>query len=51
MGYDADAIRRVVRISGGAATNSAEWEALLVAFVESYLDLKKSAGEGSVISI
>jgi cysteine desulfurase len=51
MGYDAGVIRRVVRISGGAKTDLADWEALRVAIVESYVSLKETAGESPVVVV
>ncbi len=51
MGYSVDVIRRVVRISAGAETKPAAWEGLRVAFVESYADLRESAGESPVIAV
>ncbi|CAI8283324.1 MAG: Cysteine desulfurase NifS [Opitutia bacterium UBA7350] len=51
MGYGADTIRRVVRISGSATTDSTAWDALRLAFVESYAALKKSAGDSPVVTI
>lgn len=51
MGYSVDVIRRVVRISAGAETKPAAWEGLRAAFVESYADLRESAGESPVVAV
>ena len=51
MGYDAGVIRRVVRISAGAQTDSVQWEALRLALIESYTALRESAGESPVVAV
>jgi len=43
MGFDADAMRRAVRISSGWATDLADWEQLTEAFFESYDELRAGA--------
>ncbi len=53
MGVPADAMRRALRVSSGWATTVDEWQALVVAIVESYAALRSEAesSNSSVISI
>jgi len=53
MGLEAGVMRRVLRVSSGWATSTADWQALAVAIVESYAVLRSEAGDSpsTVISI
>ena len=53
MGLEADAMRRVLRVSSGAATTVADWLALAAAITESYAALRSEAdgSTSTVISI
>lgn len=53
MGIEGDVMRRVLRVSSGAATTVADWQSLSSALVECYADLRADADQGgsTVISI
>jgi cysteine desulfurase len=53
MGLEADAMRRVLRVSSGWATTAADWLALAAAIVESHAALRSEAdgSTSTVISI
>lgn len=53
MGLEADAMRRVLRVSSGSTTTQADWQALAVAITECYEALRSEAdgSTSTVISI
>lgn len=53
MGLEADAMRRVLRVSSGGATSSEDWQALAVAMGDCYAALRSEADDSTstVISI